>query len=83
VVVGGRHSGAAVRVTPKIAEAADAVRGMIAAGMLSPGDRAPSSEALREATGICTDYCRRALFVAEAQSPAGGGPANVPSPGRA
>jgi len=49
------------RTTPKITQAAYTVRGMIAEGTLKPGDKAPSVPELREATGVCTDYCLRAL----------------------
>ena len=41
--------------------AADAVRGMIADGTLSPGSTAPSGAALARKTGFCTLTCRQAL----------------------
>lgn len=49
------------RTTPKVLEAAGAVRGMITAGHLMPGDIAPSALALAEGTGVCYAYCLRAL----------------------
>jgi len=49
------------RATPKVRQAAYTVRAMIAEGTLRPGDIAPSAPQLREATGVCEAYCRRAL----------------------
>lgn len=49
------------RTTPAIEQAAYTVRGMIAEGALKPGDTAPSAPELREVTGVCATYCRRAL----------------------
>jgi DNA-binding GntR family transcriptional regulator len=49
------------RTTPAIEQAAYTVRRMIAEGTLRPGDKAPSAPELREATGVCATYCRRAL----------------------
>jgi Helix-turn-helix domain len=46
---------------PKVGEAADAVRKMIASGELAPGGFAPRAPALSAATGTCLAYCQRAL----------------------
>jgi DNA-binding FadR family transcriptional regulator len=54
-----------VRLPPRAGMAADAVRGMIAAGELQPGARAPTGRALAEATGISLTYCRLALRALE------------------
>lgn len=92
-----------MKVTPVVAEAADAIRAMIASGTLKPGDQGPTSAMLHEATGISVYRCLLGLrlLVAEgvlfqresrgtrwivadrAQPASGGGPMNVPRPGRA
>ena len=48
---------------PKYARVAAAVRGQIAAGVLLPGQPAPSGAALSRLTGFSTLTCRRALRV--------------------
>jgi DNA-binding GntR family transcriptional regulator len=48
---------------PKYARVAAAVRGQIAAGLLLPGQPAPSGAALSRLTGFSTLTCRRALRV--------------------
>ena len=42
-------------------QAAYTVRAMIREGDLRPGDKAPSARELREVTGVCVAYCRRAI----------------------
>ena len=54
-----------MRVTPRIAEAVNAVRAMIADGTLKPGQRAPGAAELHEKTGISVVYCTRALQLLE------------------
>lgn len=46
---------------PKVRQAADTVRAMIAGGHLLPGEIAPSAPELSERTGTCLAYCRWAL----------------------
>lgn len=46
-----------MKITPRVREAADAVRAMIAAGTLKPGDRGPTAVMLHEATGISVYRC--------------------------
>jgi len=49
------------RTTPAIEQVRYTVRGMIREGDLRPGDLAPTTAELREATGVCEAYCQRAL----------------------
>jgi DNA-binding GntR family transcriptional regulator len=55
------------RTTPAIEQVRYTVRGMIAEGTLRPGDKAPTAPELREATGVCEVYCRRALALLVAE----------------
>jgi DNA-binding GntR family transcriptional regulator len=50
-----------VRLQPRALQAAEAVREMIAAGALRPGDPAPTIAGLREATGTSAYNCYAAL----------------------
>lgn len=69
-----------MRATPKVREAADAVRAMIAVGRLLPGEAAPTAPGLSTQTGICYVYCLRALrlLVADGTLEAGKPPRGRP-----